>query len=84
MNRISILLTAKNSLVKETQKKEKQVDKLSDKLLQMHKDEANTSIRQRAKLRAQLSQVQGSKNTLSEAINEIDKWILEIKRGDRV
>lgn len=78
-SRISILLTARAHYMKEIQKYEARMDKESDKLLAMHKDDGNNSITQRAKVRSRMSQMQEASNHLANKVVEIDNWIAEIK-----
>lgn len=78
-SRISILLTARIHYMKEIQKYAARIDKESDKLLAMHKDDANNSIKQRAKVRSRMSQMQEASNLLADKVVEIDNWIMELK-----
>lgn len=79
--RISILLTAKNHYLQEIEKYNKRIDKESDKLFAMQKDEGNNSVKQRAKVRTRLSQMGDARETVKKKVTEINNWIDEIKQG---
>lgn len=80
-DRISILLVAKNHYMDEIKKYAKRIDKESDKLFAMHKDEGNNSVKQRAKMRSKMSQMQYASDQLAKKVVEINNWIAEIKEG---
>lgn len=77
--RIQILLVAKSQYMNEIKKYGTRIDKESDKLLAMHKDDANNSIKQRAKVRARMSKMQEASDNLADKVVEINSWIADLK-----
>lgn len=81
-DRISFLLVAKNHYMLEIAKYNKRIDKESDKLFAMQKDEGNNSVKQRAKVRTRLSQMADAREVINKKVAEINNWIEELKRSE--
>lgn len=78
-DRISFLLVAKNHYMLEIAKYNKRIDKESDKLFAMQKDEGNNSVKQRAKVRTRLSQMADAREVMNKKVAEINNWIEELR-----
>lgn len=67
------------NIVQEAIKQQEKINRLSDKLYAMHKDDANNSVKQRANIRTRLSQAATQLDIFHEQIVIVDEWIADLK-----